>query len=196
MRTFFFLLFALYCFAAKPKTEMKTEEFVLGEWTFEYYMGDYENPSDILTYNITTIDGVISISPIIDGVQEDPIGRVEAEGNSMTVFINENVLFSADFEATSALGVYQSTVEFDNDTYEIIIPHPKFPKFIVSTYGKSGKRLIIGKRTVIIPPKTFFQKYGMFIMIGVLILTFFFKGNSGPEPQQAAAPVAERPKTE
>ena len=132
----------------------------------------------------------------IDGIQEEePIGHIEADGQKLTVFIGEEELFTTTLLEYNKADIYGTQIVKDGVTYDVMIYNPKFPQFIVNVYGdKEGKKTIVASRTIIIPPKTWFQKYGMIIMIVFLGIMMLGRG-IGPKPAQGV-PEAERPKAD
>ncbi|KAL7721585.1 Uncharacterized protein QTN25_001250 [Entamoeba marina] len=185
------------------KSELKLDEFIVGEWTFQYYGDLSVDPESTVVYNITTEDDHYYIYSINEGIQEEEfIGEVttDVESNEIVVVMDNNEYIRTNVVPMTKTGVFRATFTVDGVLCEVVLPHPKFPQFVVNVFGEE-KKTIIANRLVIVPPKSFFQKYGMFIMIGVvvrLLYTFFFlvyslKRGTGDQPaqptQQAEADV-------
>ena len=196
MNFILFALFTISCLAAqkKKKVPFAAEKAVIGEWTFDTYTDVSQDPIETVMYNITIIDNQTMISPIVDGVQEEPIGHIEAEGKKMTIYIGEEALLDLTFAEINGADIYSTQFVKDGLTYDVIIYNQRFPTFIINVFGGEEKKTIIVNRTVIVPPKGFFAKYGMLIMIVVFGILMLGKG-VGPQAQQqgaqAAAPAAE-----
>ena len=199
MNSLMIIFFAVACLGAqqRKKIPFAADKFVLGEWTFNTYTDISQDPTESVMYNVTMIDNQTMISPIVDGVQDEPIGHIEAEGKKIAVFIGEELLFETEVAEINNADIYGTQIKLDGVIYDVLIYNQKFPTFIVNVVGAEEKKTIVANRTVIVPPKGFFAKYGMIIMIVVFGILMLGKGVGPSQNAAPEAPAADaRPKTE
>ncbi|EKE39341.1 hypothetical protein ENUP19_0255G0002 [Entamoeba nuttalli] len=213
MKVLFFLALVFIVNADNQPNEMK--EYLSGEWKFyqvettisddsdnsEDNESEIEEREPLVAMNITARTDVADMLDVIINDDNEKYYQISIyDGSTIEVQMigdevqEDKLLITMNFHNVSDMYIAEGT--FRNISYTAYIPRTDALVASITTYQKDeeGKVIVtryIGEKTFV-DKRTFFQKYQMFIMMGLMMLFQMFMGQPGAQaPAQAQQQAAQ-----